>query len=71
MSIPLSRVAVLLAAICTTNVAMAGHQEGNPVPKKQSDDPTYGYQEANPIKVGGGPANELRFLKSLRGPNGQ
>ena len=41
-----------------------------------SKDPTYGYTEANPIKVGGahedtGPANERRFLEALRGPRGQ
>ncbi len=39
-------------------------------------DPTYGYTEENPIKVGGfeedqGPDNEQRFLESLRGPKGQ
>lgn len=39
-----------------------------------SDDPTYGYDESNPIKVGGvhekeGPLNERRFLNALYGPN--
>lgn len=41
-----------------------------------SDDPTYGYTENNPIKVGGamqaeGPLNERRFLNALMGPNGE
>ena len=41
-----------------------------------SDDPTYGYDKANPVKVGGvsessGPANERRFLNALLGPNGE
>lgn len=39
-----------------------------------SDDPTYGYTEKNPIKVGGvseGPLNERRFLNALMGPNGE
>ena len=39
-----------------------------------SDDTTYGYDESNPIKVGGvqtkeGPINERRFLNALYGPN--
>lgn len=40
-----------------------------------SDDPTYGYSEANPIMVGGarnsGPLNERRFLNALTGSNGE
>lgn len=39
-----------------------------------SSDPTYGYSEVNPIKVGGaheGPRNQQRFLSALRGPKGQ
>ncbi|MFD3002544.1 hypothetical protein ACFS7Z_19385 [Pontibacter toksunensis] len=41
-----------------------------------SDDPTYGYDKANPIKVGGakdrsGPDNERTFLNGLLGPNGE
>ena len=41
-----------------------------------SSDHTYGYTEANPIKVGGarqseGPSNERRFLNALLGPNGE
>ncbi|MFV0536461.1 MAG: hypothetical protein ACK5M3_03720 [Dysgonomonas sp.] len=40
-----------------------------------SNDPTYGYSEANPIMVGkaGGnaPLNERRFLNALAGPNGE
>lgn len=39
-------------------------------------DKSYGYDESNPIKVGGvkessGPRNERRFLNALLGPNGE
>lgn len=39
-----------------------------------SSDESYGYTEANPIKVGGvknseGPINERRFINALAGPN--
>lgn len=39
-------------------------------------DKTYGYDQNNPIKVGGakessGPLNERRFLNALLGPNGE
>lgn len=39
-----------------------------------TDDKTYGYDQLNPIKVGGandqsGPLNERRFLNALFGPN--
>ena len=41
-----------------------------------STDPSYGFTEKNPIKVGGveakqGPVNERRFLNALAGPNGE
>ncbi|MDO1450836.1 hypothetical protein Q0590_31470 [Rhodocytophaga aerolata] len=41
-----------------------------------SNDKTYGYNQANPIKVGGskessGPRNQRRFLNGLLGPNGE
>ncbi len=41
-----------------------------------SDDPTYGYNMLNPVKVGGikdmsGPLNQRRFLNALLGPEGQ
>jgi len=42
-----------------------------------SDDPTYGYTESNPIRVGGGssievgPQNERMYLNGLRGPSGE
>lgn len=41
-----------------------------------ASDSTYGYSEANPVKVGGvhlgsGPRNERRFLEALRGPKGE
>ncbi len=40
-------------------------------PKQTSDDPTYGYLEKNPIKVGGpkglsGPSSERLYLRHLR-----
>lgn len=43
---------------------------------EKSADPTYGFTEKNPIKVGGvedsqGPKNERRFLNALSGPNGE
>jgi hypothetical protein len=31
----------------------------------------YGYSEADPIKVGGGPQGEEEYLRHLRGPQGQ
>jgi len=40
-----------------------------------SEDETYGYTEANPIRVGGGdfdgPPRERAYLDNLRGPNGE
>lgn len=40
-----------------------------------STDPSYGYEETNPIKVGGsffdGPSRERFYLDNLRGPNGE
>jgi len=40
-----------------------------------SEDETYGYMEANPIRVGGGdfdgPPRERAYLDNLRGPNGE
>ena len=40
-----------------------------------SEDPTYGYGESNPVKVGGalerGPKNEHDYLYALRGPAGE
>ncbi|NII25799.1 2-dehydro-3-deoxyphosphooctonate aldolase [Pseudoflavitalea sp. X16] len=40
-----------------------------------AEDSTYGYTEANPIKVGGGlqngASNEKRFLNALLGPDGE
>lgn len=44
------------------------------VVSEYSNDPTYGYTEGNPVKVGGvseGPVNERRFLNALAGPNGE
>jgi len=40
--------------------------------KTVSTDSTYGYTEANPIRVGAtSPANERRYLNSIYGPQGQ
>ena len=44
--------------------------------EKYSQDKTYGYDEKNPVMVGGaadseGPLNERRFLNALAGPNGE
>lgn len=41
---------------------------------KNSSNNAYGYSEKNPIKVGGisdGPRNEINYLNSLTGPNGE
>jgi hypothetical protein len=41
---------------------------------EKSDDKSYGFDQANPIKVGkedSGPKNERRFLNALLGPNGE
>jgi hypothetical protein len=42
---------------------------------KRSEDPTYGYSEENPIRVGGveqdGAARERDFLRGLLGPGGE
>jgi len=43
---------------------------------EKTDDPSYGFDPANAIKVGGskessGPKNERRFLNALLGPNGE
>ena len=44
--------------------------------KEKTEDKSYGFNQNNPIKVGGmkessGPKNERRFLNALRGPNGE
>jgi hypothetical protein len=46
---------------------------GNPLPVGVSKDPTYGFSESNPIRVGQGlrPYSEIAFLDSLRGPHGE
>jgi hypothetical protein len=36
-----------------------------------ADDDTYGYTTDNPIRVGGGPGNQRRFLSMLAGPAGE
>lgn len=44
--------------------------------EEYATDKSYGYEEGNPVKVGGadessGPMNERRFLNGLTGPNGE
>ncbi len=59
----------LLVISCTTIKNVDSKNQ-----KNVSTDNTYGYTEKNPIKVGGvenGPLNELKYLKSLTGPNGE
>ena len=34
-----------------------------------SEDPDYGYTMEKPVRVGGGPKNELKYLHMLLGPN--
>jgi len=36
-----------------------------------SEDASYGYTQQNPVKVGGGPSNERKYLNALQGPNGE
>jgi hypothetical protein len=36
-----------------------------------SADPNYGYEVERPIRVGGGPNNEITYLQMLLGPQGQ
>ena len=36
-----------------------------------SGDKTYAYTQENPVKVGGGPTNERRYLNALLGPDGE
>ena len=36
-----------------------------------SSDKTYGYTQKNPVKTGGGPAGERKYLNALMGPNGE
>lgn len=38
---------------------------------EMSKDKLYGYDKSDPVKVGGGPINERRFLNALLGPNGE
>lgn len=69
---------VLIAALCLTAAPVVAEEsrpsEGNPVPQAVSSDPTYGYTEGNPIKVGrqrGGPSAEEAYLRSIAGPAGE
>jgi len=61
-----SAILTCLVSGCSSGVQLSG----------VSEDPTYGYNQENPIKVGGvkehqGPENERRYLEALRGPTGQ
>jgi hypothetical protein len=75
---------VLAFSACSSSrIGMRGHTRTIPVQfinddayllTIKSDDSTYGYQQHNPVKVGGltnGPSNERRFLNGLRGPGGE
>ena len=63
---------LLIAVSLVAGFALAGFpQPGDPIPTEIAEDPTYGYTEENPVKVGGGPPNKPIYLKSLRGPKGQ
>jgi hypothetical protein len=81
--------AILMSACTATKSSTASSGEKKPTEppnklkdsrtfelKKKSTDKTYGYEEGNPILVGGaknsqGPTNERRFLNALSGPNGE
>jgi hypothetical protein len=54
-------------------VAQGWPAMGDPVPLVSSKDPTYGYTERNPIRVGqmGRAWAEHAFLNALRGPRGE
>ena len=69
-------VMALALAVLGSALGIVGAKEG--VPSVTiigiSTDETYGYQQSNPIKVGGvmdGPARERAYLELLRGPNGE
>jgi hypothetical protein len=73
-SSPLILALALLLGACAAPYASNG--DPSPTGMEISTDSTYGYTEANPIRVGGalrqtGPANERAFLNGLRGPAGQ
>lgn len=60
---------VLLVCLCACSTTPSSTVS---VPTEGTE--TYGYQEANPIKVGGpegGPARERAFLSNLAGPKGE
>lgn len=64
----------LLLGACAAPYASNG--DPSPAGMEISTDSTYGYTEANPIRVGGalrqsGPANQRAYLSGLRGPAGQ
>ena len=50
-----------------------GTSSGEPwqVLSKTAQSREYGYSKSMPVKVGGGPAGERRYLNSLQGPEGQ
>lgn len=78
----------LIITSCSATKRMGGVNYGSPSVKQEltdqntfkissySQDKTYGYDQKNPIMVGGvkdseGPLNERRFLNALAGPNGE
>lgn len=76
-------VMILVSGCSSTKKSTGGHSRTTPPQYLSddaylltiaSDDNTYGYQQHNPVKVGGltnGPSNERRFLNGLSGPNGE
>lgn len=72
--VPLLLVAAVFLAGAPVVAGEFRPSEGNPVPQAASSDPTYGYTEGNPIKVGrqrGGPGAEEAYLRSIAGPAGE
>ena len=70
-------VGVSLCLVLCGGFTLAGQRlpaEGDPVPSGISKDPTCGFTQENPIRVGrrnGGPRDERIYLAALRGPRGQ
>lgn len=54
---------------------MIGRSRATMSISKPAADPTYGYSEANPVKIGGGFGGGVdrvyQYLNALRGPNGE
>jgi hypothetical protein len=65
----------LFVFLCSLFIVGCSTSKGTgPSASAATFDQTYGYDQKNPIKVGGfenGPANERDYLNSLTGPNGE